>query len=173
MSNHTDIIPIPIPAFSNLTDTITDTDIRISFHTNSNTDIRIFVIPIPITIPIPKIHTDTDTRYRYFLLVSVSGIGINIGIGGTLWVRPVKSEKIFGIFISDSYDEILELNWNQRFKKFSNIVYSWSNRILDTLQQRVEVIRIFGLSRVYYVAAVLPMKPAVVKKFESLMGCNR
>ena len=86
------------------------------------------------------------------------------------WVRPVKSEKIFGIFISDSYNEILELNWNYRFNKFSNIVYSWSNRILDTLQQRVEVIRIFGLSRVYYVAAVLPMNHKVVKKFESLMG---
>ena len=28
----------------------------------------------------------------------------------------------------------------------------------------------FGLSRVYYVAAVLPMKPNVVKKFESLIG---
>ena len=28
----------------------------------------------------------------------------------------------------------------------------------------------FGLSRVYYVAAVLPMKSGVVKKFESLMG---
>ena len=28
----------------------------------------------------------------------------------------------------------------------------------------------FGLSRVYYVAAVLPMKSEVVKKFESLMG---
>ena len=28
----------------------------------------------------------------------------------------------------------------------------------------------FGLSRVYYVAAVLPMKPKVVKKFESLIG---
>ena len=34
----------------------------------------------------------------------------------------------------------------------------------------MEVIRIFGLSRVYYVAAVLPMKPEMVKKFESLMG---
>merc|ERR1712002_605716 len=32
------------------------------------------------------------------------------------------------------------------------------------------MVRIFGLSRVYYVAGVLPMKPAVVKKFESLMG---
>ena len=86
------------------------------------------------------------------------------------WVKPVISEKIFGIFICDSYNEILELNWNYRLKKFSNMIYSWSNRILDTLQQRVEVIRIFGLSRVYYVAAVLPIKPAVVKKFESLMG---
>ena len=28
----------------------------------------------------------------------------------------------------------------------------------------------FGLSRVYYVAAVLPMKSEIVKKFESLMG---
>ena len=86
------------------------------------------------------------------------------------WVKPVKSEKIFGIFICDSYNEILELNWNHRFKKFSNMIYSWSRRVLDTLQQRVEVIRMFGLSRVYYVAAVLPMKPNVVKKFESLIG---
>merc|ERR1712055_182488 len=69
-----------------------------------------------------------------------------------------------------SYKEMLELNWNYRFNKFSNIMYSWSNRVLDTLQQRVEVIRMFGLSRVYYVAAVLPMKPKVVKKFESLIG---
>ena len=38
------------------------------------------------------------------------------------WVRPVKSEKIFGIFICDSYKEMLELNWNYRFKKFSNII---------------------------------------------------
>ena len=87
-----------------------------------------------------------------------------------VWVKPVKSEKIFGIFICDSYRELLELNWSYRFRKFSNIMYSWSNRFLDTLQQRVEVIRMFGLSRVYYVAGVLPMKSEMVKKFESLMG---
>ena len=86
------------------------------------------------------------------------------------WVKPVKFEKIFGIFICDSYNEVLELNWNYRFNKFNNMIYSWSHRVLDTLQQRVEVIRMFGLSRVYYVAAVLPMKPNVVKKFESLIG---
>ena len=86
------------------------------------------------------------------------------------WVRPVKSEKIFGIYICDSYNEMLELNWNYRFNKFSNMIYSWSRRVLDTLQQRVEVITVFGLSRVYYVVSVLPMNSKVVKKFESLMG---
>ena len=98
------------------------------------------------------------------------GTGLTRKIG--LWndVEPVKSEKIFGIFICDLHNEVLELNWNYRFKKFNNIVYNWSHRVLDKSQQRVEVIRMFGLSRVYYVAAVLPMKPNVVKKFESLIG---
>ena len=62
------------------------------------------------------------------------------------------------------------MNWDYRFKKFSDAIFSWSPRILDTLQQRVEVIRTFALSRVYYVAAILPVKVAMVKKFESLMG---
>ena len=86
------------------------------------------------------------------------------------WLKPVKSLKIFGIFLADSCSEIQKLNWDFRFKKFSDVIFSWSPRILDTLQQRVEVIRMFALSRVYYVAAILPIKPSLVKKFESLMG---
>merc|ERR1712240_764898 len=44
------------------------------------------------------------------------------------WMKPVKSEKIFGIFICDSYDEMLRLIWDFRFKKFSNAIISWSPR---------------------------------------------
>ena len=80
------------------------------------------------------------------------------------WIKAVKYERIFGIFVCDSYDEMLKLNWDHRYKKFSNVLYSWSHRVLDTLQQRVEVIRIFGLSRVYYIAAILPIKAGTVKK---------
>ena len=86
------------------------------------------------------------------------------------WMKPVKIQKIFGIFISDSYTEMIKVNWDFRLKNFSHAFYSWSPRILDTLQQRVEVIRTFALSRVYYVAGILPVKPSMVKKFESLMG---
>ena len=86
------------------------------------------------------------------------------------WIRPVKSERVFGIFICDDYDELLKLNWDYRFQKFSVAIFAWSPRVLDRLQQRVDVIRMFGLSRVYYVASILPVPPNVVKKFESMMG---
>ena len=86
------------------------------------------------------------------------------------WIKSVKIERIFGIFICDDYDEMLKMNWDFRLKKFNAAIFSWSPRVLDTLQQRVEVIRMFGLSRVYYVASILPVTPNVVKKFESLMG---
>ena len=80
------------------------------------------------------------------------------------WLKPVEAEKIFGIFICDSYEEMLKMNWDYRFKKFSNAIFAWSPRVLDTLQQRVEVIRMFSLSRVYYVASILPVTPDMVKK---------
>ena len=86
------------------------------------------------------------------------------------WIRPVKSERVFGIFICDDYDELLKLNWDYRFQKFSVAIFAWSPRVLDRLQQRVDVIRMFALSRVYYVASILPVPPNVVKKFESMMG---
>ena len=86
------------------------------------------------------------------------------------WIKTVKNVKVFGVFISNSYQEMLNLNWDHRFKKFSDALYAWKQRILDSIYQRVEVIRIFALSRVYYVSAVLPIGRVMVKKFEKLMG---
>ena len=65
---------------------------------------------------------------------------------------------------------MLALNWDFRFKKFINTIMSWNSRILDTLQQRVEVIRVIAFSRVYYISSILPIRTTMVKKFESLMG---
>ena len=32
-----------------------------------------------------------------------------------VWIKAVKYEKIFGIFVCDSYDEMLRLNWDYRY----------------------------------------------------------
>ena len=47
---------------------------------------------------------------------------------------------------------------------------SWSPRVLETLSQRVEVLRVFALSRVYYLASILPINVTMVRKFEKEMA---
>jgi hypothetical protein len=37
-------------------------------------------------------------------------------------------------------------------------------------KHRVEVIRMFALSRVYYLATILTIRPSLVTRFESVMG---
>ena len=86
------------------------------------------------------------------------------------WLQTVQSVKVFGIFISNNYREIISLNWNFRLEKFLRTIMSWSSRRLDTLQQRIEVLRSFALSRVYYVASILPLRQSLVKQFETLIG---
>ena len=86
------------------------------------------------------------------------------------WLTTVKSVKIFGIFISNSYHEIISNNWNFRLENFRKTVMSWSSRGLETLQQRIEVLKVFALSRIYFVASVLPVKKTVLRNIESIMG---
>ena len=86
------------------------------------------------------------------------------------YVRTVKEIKVFGIFIMDSYQEMLRRNWSYRFDKFEQSILSWSPRALETIFQRVEVIRTFALSRVYYLASILPLPLVTAKSFEKMIG---
>ena len=86
------------------------------------------------------------------------------------YIKTVKEIKVFGIFVMDAYRSMIKRNWDYRFEKFENAVKSWSPRILETLSQRIEVLRIFALSRVFYVASILPIRVTMVKKFEKIMG---
>ena len=61
-------------------------------------------------------------------------------------------------------------NWNFRFDKFKNALISWSSRTLTSINQRVEVVKTFALSRIYYAASILPLRASMVKKIESLIG---
>ena len=73
------------------------------------------------------------------------------------YVKCETEIKIFGIYVQDSYRSMVAKNWNFRFTKFQNCIKSWSSKILPSLGARVEVINTFALSRVFYVASILPM----------------
>ena len=101
-----------------------------------------------------------------------------MGLGGwkgkVTWpLNFVKTEqelKIFGIFIQDSYKSMVKRNWDFRFTNFLKCIKSWSGKFLPSLKARVEVLNIYALSRVYYLASILPINKTMIKKFESVLG---
>jgi hypothetical protein len=76
----------------------------------------------------------------------------------------VKEIKVFGVFIMNSYNDLLKRNWCYRFEKFEQSILSWSPRVLETIFQRVEVVRTFALSRIFYVASILPLPATIARK---------
>ena len=92
----------------------------------------------------------------------------------TNWpLQYVKAEdeiKIFGIYVRSSYKAMLKRNWEFRFSKFQNCVMSWSSKFIPSLRDRVEVLNIFALSRVYYLASIFPISKTIARKFESVLG---
>ena len=86
------------------------------------------------------------------------------------YLQNVEEVKVFGVFIRDSYKSILKRNWEYRFLKFNQCIQSWSSRSLVSLSSRIEVLKTFALSRVYYLASILPISKTMVHKFESLSG---
>ena len=86
------------------------------------------------------------------------------------YLKTVKEIKVFGIIVMDSYRSMIKKKWDFRFKKFQDVVKSWSSRVLESLSQRVEVLRMFALSRVFDVASILQIRITMVRKFESVIG---
>ena len=108
-----------------------------------------------------------DEIFRKF--ESFSGAKVNrstkskiLGLGGFQdrqvwplpWLKVQKSLKIFGIQIYPSYAQILESNWTDLLQKFRG---KRNLRSLDTFQQRVDVLQIFGTSKLWYLSQVLPL----------------
>ena len=86
------------------------------------------------------------------------------------YLKSEKELKIFGIFITPSYTSIVKRNWDYRFEKFNNCVLSWTSKFLPSLSSKIEVLRTFALSRIYYVASILPISKTMIKKMEGVMG---
>ena len=86
------------------------------------------------------------------------------------YLQTVSEIKVFGFYFMNSYRGLLKKNWDYRYQKFEQAILSWSSRRLGYLKQRVEVIKTFAYSRIYYVASVLPMSKALCKKFERTVG---
>ena len=86
------------------------------------------------------------------------------------WLKVEKCIKVFGFFFRSNFEEMSKENWQTAVGKFRKVLFSWSSRMLDTLLQRVEILKIFATSKLWYISHVLELPKGVAKQFEKEIG---
>ena len=86
------------------------------------------------------------------------------------WMKTVIEMKIFGFTICPTYKDTVKKTWNRVVRGFEQVLFSWQSRQLETLSQRVQVARTFALSKLYYIAQVLPLPGEHRRKVESRLS---
>ena len=83
------------------------------------------------------------------------------------WIRPVQQMKVLGLIVCPKYSDTVKFTWEAVLHSLQTTLISWGSRALCTLQQRVQVLQTFALSKLWYAAQVLPLPDNIVKKIES------
>ena len=101
----------------------------------------------------------------------VMGLGLwkNRDVWPLPWLQTKSELKIFGFQLTPVYKTTLDRCWSECFAAFHRTLMSWSSRQLETLVQRVETLRIFATSELWFKASALPMPLKFAKKFEAAM----
>ena len=86
------------------------------------------------------------------------------------YLRVVQETKVFGIIIMNSFKSLLRRNWQVRFSKFEQLLISWNGRHFDSIFQRIEVVKTFAMSRLYYLSSILPLPKGTAKLIEAAVG---
>lgn len=86
------------------------------------------------------------------------------------WMKVVDEMKIFGFIVCPTYQKTLEKTWETVVRGFVKVLFSWQSRQLETLSQRVEAAKVFALSKLYYVAQVLPLPTKHRKNVEKSLS---
>ena len=86
------------------------------------------------------------------------------------FLKPVKEMKVFEIWIMASYRRLLSSNWNTRIEKLRRTNFSWSGRYFGNIKQKIEILNCFALSRIFYVAAVLPLTKSSLNTINSIIS---
>ena len=111
----------------------------------------------------------------------LAGPTLNLDKTEGMWLGPLKdscaefagikfkkgSIKCLGIFIGHHKEENLEKNWMHKIKKIQAALEVWKSRDL-TLLGKILIIKTLGLSKISYVATVLPCPESVIRSIQKL-----
>ena len=86
------------------------------------------------------------------------------------WLKTVSTMRIYGINFHETLEETSNATWKAVTAGLRSCLLSWQARDLSTLSSRVTVLKVFALSKLYYVAQVLPLPSSTGRIIRALVG---
>ena len=71
--------------------------------------------------------------------------------------KTQDSIKILGVWMYPTLTEIIRENWKIVTAKLSECLIRWKPRVLPTLKLRRMIVEVFGLSKIWFMAQILPL----------------
>ena len=97
-------------------------------------------------------------------------MGIGRWAGREEWPLPFletcKQIKIFGIQFCPTVNQTIKKSWQDCVENIKKCILTWSNRMLPNLSQRAFLLKVFALSKIWYLAQVLPMPNNILREIE-------
>ncbi len=73
------------------------------------------------------------------------------------WLQVAKEVKLYGISITASFKSTVDRTWDRVLGGLEQVLRLWSARDLPTLKMRARALEVFGLSKLWYAAQVIPL----------------
>ena len=85
------------------------------------------------------------------------------------WLQTVPSMKTFGIHFHPTYEETVQASWQACLTGVRKCLMSWASRALPTLSQRVKVLETYALSKLWYLAQVIPLPQRICNQLDVMV----
>lgn len=85
------------------------------------------------------------------------------------WLKTEPSLKVFGIQFTPTTKGTIHESWVKCVQGVRNCIMAWSSRMLPTLNQRIQVIQTFALSKLWYLAQILPIPKKYLLEIEKIV----
>ena len=111
----------------------------------------------------------------------ISGLKLNLTKTELMWlgrkknsdekiknITPSKSIKVLGIVINHNLNDMIKENLDNKLKEVSATFNLWKTRNL-TISGRICLAKVYGISKINYVASVMPITEEYIKRIERLL----
>jgi hypothetical protein len=86
------------------------------------------------------------------------------------WLQVTQEVKLYGVTETASHQRTMDKTWDKVVGGVEQVLRLWATRDLPTLSMRARVLEMFALSKLWYIAQILPLTKKYLVRTQAVAG---